>query len=119
MAQPPIKDLILRSPAGSSEVVTFSWPLQFGTGADKHDNGLDIIETIKFVCNDIPGIKSAFEETQFHEIDTACFKTMTNLVDKFNKAVDSIVNLVSHSRIIFSHPIKTMIFSGKRDITAN
>ncbi|KAL5274114.1 DOT1L family protein [Megaselia abdita] len=93
MAQPPIKDLILRSPAGSSEVVTFSWPLQFGTGADKHDNGLDIIETIKFVCNDIPGIKSAFEETQFHEIDTACFKTMTNLVEKFNKAVDSIVNL--------------------------
>lgn len=94
MAQPPIKDLIMRSPAGSSEVVTFSWPLQFGTGADKHDNGLDIIETIKFVCNDIPGIKSAFEETKFHEIDTACFKTMTNLVDKFNKAVDSIVNLV-------------------------
>lgn len=118
MAQPPVKDLILRSPAGSVEVVTFSWPLQFGTGVDKHDNGLDIIETIKYVCNDIPGIKSAFEETKFHEIDTACFKTMTNLVDKFNKAVDSIVQLVSLQQIYLNYKNVLDLLLGKRNITA-
>ncbi|XP_055853121.1 histone-lysine N-methyltransferase, H3 lysine-79 specific isoform X2 [Episyrphus balteatus] len=93
MATPQVKDLVLRSPAGSSEVVTFSWPLQIGHGQDKHDNGIDIIDTIKFVCEELPGISSAFEEVNLNSIDTACYKTMTNLVDRFNKAVDSIVAL--------------------------
>ncbi|XP_055906629.1 histone-lysine N-methyltransferase, H3 lysine-79 specific isoform X2 [Eupeodes corollae] len=93
MATPQVKDLVLRSPAGSSEVVTFSWPLQIGHGQDKHDNGIDIIDTIKFVCEELPGISSAFEEVNLNNIDTACYKTMTNLVDRFNKAVDSIVAL--------------------------
>ncbi|CAD6995751.1 unnamed protein product [Ceratitis capitata] len=93
MATPQVKDLVLRSPAGSSEVVTFSWPLQVGSGQDKHDNGIDIIDTIKFVCEELPSISSAFEEINLNHIDTACYKTMTNLVDRFNKAVDSIVAL--------------------------
>ena len=95
MATPQVKDLVLRSPAGSSEVLTFSWPLQVGTGQDRHDNGIDIIDTIKFVCDELPSISSAFEEINLNHIDTACYKTMTNLVDRFNKAVDSIVALVS------------------------
>ncbi|XP_037954058.1 histone-lysine N-methyltransferase, H3 lysine-79 specific isoform X2 [Teleopsis dalmanni] len=93
MATPQVKDLVLRSPAGSSEVVTYTWPLQVGSGQDKHDNGIDIIDTIKFVCDDLPSISSAFEEINLNQIDTACYKTMTNLVDRFNKAVDSIVAL--------------------------
>ncbi|XP_017046621.1 histone-lysine N-methyltransferase, H3 lysine-79 specific isoform X2 [Drosophila ficusphila] len=93
MATPQVKDLVLRSPAGSSEVITFAWPLQIGHGQDKHDNGIDIIDTIKFVCDELPSMSSAFEETNLHQIDTACYKTMTGLVDRFNKAVDSIVAL--------------------------
>ncbi|XP_018787972.1 PREDICTED: histone-lysine N-methyltransferase, H3 lysine-79 specific [Bactrocera latifrons] len=93
MATPQVKDLVLRSPAGSSEVITFAWPLQVGSGQDKHDNGIDIIDTIKFVCEELPSISSAFEEINLNQIDTACYKTMTNLVDRFNKAVDSIVAL--------------------------
>ncbi|XP_054081833.1 histone-lysine N-methyltransferase, H3 lysine-79 specific isoform X2 [Zeugodacus cucurbitae] len=93
MATPQVKDLVLRSPAGSSEVITFAWPLQVGSGQDKHDNGIDIIDTIKFVCEELPSISSAFEEINLNHIDTACYKTMTNLVDRFNKAVDSIVAL--------------------------
>lgn len=95
MATPQVKDLVLRSPAGSSEVLTFTWPLQIGTGQDRHDNGIDIIDTIKFVCDELPSLSSAFEEINLNKIDTACYKTMTNLVDRFNKAVDSIVALVS------------------------
>lgn len=95
MATPQVKDLVLRSPAGSNEVITFSWPLQVGSGQDRHDNGIDIIDTIKFVCDELPSISSAFEEINLHKIDTACYKTMTNLVDRFNKAVDSIVALVN------------------------
>uniref|UniRef100_A0A1A9ZHW9 Histone-lysine N-methyltransferase, H3 lysine-79 specific n=1 Tax=Glossina pallidipes TaxID=7398 RepID=A0A1A9ZHW9_GLOPL len=93
MATPQVKDLVLRSPAGSSEVITFTWPLQVGSGQDRHDNGIDIIDTIKFVCDELPSISSAFEEINLNKIDTACYKTMTNLVDRFNKAVDSIVAL--------------------------
>lgn len=95
MATPQVKDLVLRSPAGSSDVISFAWPLQIGHGQDKHDNGIDIIDTIKFVCDELPSMSSAFEETNLHQIDTACYKTMTGLVDRFNKAVDSIVALVS------------------------
>lgn len=95
MATPQVKDLVLRSPAGSSDTITFAWPLQIGHGQDKHDNGIDIIDTIKFVCDELPSISSAFEEINLNHIDTACYKTMTNLVDRFNKAVDSIVALVS------------------------
>ncbi|KAL9895403.1 histone-lysine N-methyltransferase, H3 lysine-79 specific isoform X2 [Glossina fuscipes] len=93
MATPQVKDLVLRSPAGSSEVITFTWPLQVGSGQDRHDNGIDIIDTIKFVCDELPSMSSAFEEINLNKIDTACYKTMTNLVDRFNKAVDSIVAL--------------------------
>ncbi|KAH8318764.1 hypothetical protein KR074_005696 [Drosophila pseudoananassae] len=93
MATPQVKDLVLRSPAGSSDVITFAWPLQIGHGQDKHDNGIDIIDTIKFVCDELPSMSSAFEETNLNQIDTACYKTMTGLVDRFNKAVDSIVAL--------------------------
>lgn len=102
MATPQVKDLVLRSPAGSSEVITFAWPLQVGSGQDKHDNGIDIIDTIKFVCEELPSISSAFEEINLNQIDTACYKTMTNLVDRFNKAVDSIVALVSSANIYIS-----------------
>ncbi|ALC45429.1 gpp [Drosophila busckii] len=93
MATPQVKDLVLRSPAGSSDLITFAWPLQVGHGQDKHDNGIDILDTIKFVCDELPSISSAFEEINLNHIDTACYKTMTNLVDRFNKAVDSIVAL--------------------------
>ena len=100
MATPQVKDLLLRSPAGA-DVITYSWPLQSGTGSDKHDNGVDIIETIRFVCEDIPEIRSAFEEINFNELDTACYKTMTQFVERFNKAIDSILSLVSN----FNSPI--------------
>ncbi|XP_022223697.2 histone-lysine N-methyltransferase, H3 lysine-79 specific isoform X2 [Drosophila obscura] len=93
MATPQVKDLVLRSPSGSPETIAYAWPLQIGHGQDKHDNGIDIIDTIKFVCDDLPSIQSAFEEINLNQIDTACYKTMTNLVDRFNKAVDSIVAL--------------------------
>jgi len=102
MATPQVKDLVLRSPAGSSDVISFAWPLQIGHGQDKHDNGIDIIDTIKFVCDELPSMSSAFEETNLHQIDTACYKTMTGLVDRFNKAVDSIVALVSAFFFILS-----------------
>ncbi|KAL7724225.1 hypothetical protein ACLKA6_007792 [Drosophila palustris] len=101
MTTPQVKDLVLRSPAGSSDTITFAWPLQIGHGQDKHDNGIDIIDAFKFVCDELPSISSAFEEINLNHIDTACYKNMTNLVDRFNKAVDSIVVLYR----LPNHPI--------------
>lgn len=92
MATPQVKDLVLRSPAGGEDV-TYTWPLQIGSGADRHDNGIDIIETIRHVCEDIPEINSAFESFSFNDVDTTCHKAMTLLVDRFNKTVEQIREL--------------------------
>lgn len=88
------KDFKLHSPAGA-EPILYTWPLQTGTGSDKHDSGLDIVDTIKWVCEDMPEIKSAMEETQMHDIDTSCYMTMKTICDRFNKAIDSVAALVS------------------------
>lgn len=94
MAGSDKRDLKLNSPAGG-EPLSYSWPLQTGTGSDKHDNGLDIVDTIRWVCVDLPEIQPAFETVRFADIDTANYEDMRDLCDRYNKAVDSVLTLVS------------------------
>lgn len=91
-------DLKLSSPAGS-EPILYAWPLQTGTGSDKHDNGIDILDTIKWVCEDMPEIRSAMEDVPFHEVDTANYGAMRSICDRFNKAIDSVAQLVNILRL--------------------
>lgn len=86
------KDLKLHSPS-DGEPFVYKWPLSVGIGPDKHDSGLEIIETIRLVCEDIPEIKSSFEDIVFSEIDTSDYDAMKNFCDKFNKSIDSIKSL--------------------------
>lgn len=87
------KDLKLNSPAGA-EALTYKWPLQTGTGSDKHDSGLDIVDTIRWVCDDLPEIQPAFETVRFGDIDTTNYDEMKDLCDRYNRAIDSILSLV-------------------------
>lgn len=89
-----MQDLKLNSPAGAEPFV-YTWPLQTGSGSDKHDHGIDICDTIKFVCEDMPEIKSAMEDIMFHELDTTDYPAMKAVCDRFNKAIDSVAALVS------------------------
>lgn len=86
------KDLKLHSPAGAEPFV-YKWPLSVGIGPDKHDSGVEIIETVRLVCEDIPEIKSSLDEIDFTEIDTSDYDTMRNFCDTFNKAIDSVKGL--------------------------
>lgn len=89
----PQKELKLNSPAGS-EFMSYSWPLQTGSGSDAHDGGVDIVDTIKWVCEDVPEIKAALENCKFNDIDTGCYESMSSLCERYNKAIDSVTALV-------------------------
>lgn len=88
------KALQLHSPAGV-EPMSYTWPLRSGSGADIHDNGLDIMDTIKWVCDDVPEIKAALEDLRMHEIDTGSYEAMYDMCDLYNRAIDSVTALVS------------------------
>lgn len=92
MSQHP--NLKLHSPAGV-EPMSYKWPLQVGAGAALHDYGIEILDTIKYVCDDMPEIYASLEHIQMHEVDTTCYDSMRSVVDTYNKAIDSVLSLVS------------------------
>lgn len=94
MALPNNLDLKLSSPAGV-EPMTYSWPLQTGSGSDVHDNGMDILDTIKWVCDDVPEIKAAMNDLQINDIDTGSYEAMKGMCEIFNRAIDKVAELVS------------------------
>ncbi|XP_071522598.1 histone-lysine N-methyltransferase, H3 lysine-79 specific isoform X2 [Panulirus ornatus] len=85
-------DLKLHSPAGV-EAITFQWPLTSGSGSDKHDGAYEIVETIRWVCEDIPELKRAMEVNILSDYDTRSYDSMRQLCDKYNRAIDSVLQL--------------------------
>ncbi|XP_069362021.1 histone-lysine N-methyltransferase, H3 lysine-79 specific isoform X1 [Maniola hyperantus] len=85
-------DLRLHSPAGAEPVV-YTWPLTSGHGSDKHDGALEIVETIRWVCDDLPEMKGALEKNILSDYDTHSYDSMRALCDRFNRAIDSVVAL--------------------------
>lgn len=112
------KDLKLNSPAGA-DALTYKWPLQTGTGSDKHDSGLDIVDTIRWVCDDLPEIQPAFETVRFGDIDTTSYEEMKDLCDRYNRAIDSILSLVSRLWFMKTKAeLNFHYFLGKGNFTA-
>ncbi|XP_026758650.2 histone-lysine N-methyltransferase, H3 lysine-79 specific isoform X1 [Galleria mellonella] len=85
-------DLRLHSPAGAEPVV-YTWPLTSGHGSDKHDGALEIVETIRWVCDDLPEMKAALENNILCDYDTHSYESMRALCDRFNRVIDSVVAL--------------------------
>ncbi|GAB0100031.1 Histone-lysine N-methyltransferase, H3 lysine-79 specific [Sergentomyia squamirostris] len=84
------KSLMLQSPAGGEPLV-YSWPLQIGTGADRHDCGIDIVDTIRWVFEDIGRSKEGAEHINYAEVRTTCFDSMTKLCETYNKVIQRII----------------------------
>ncbi|XP_035277480.1 histone-lysine N-methyltransferase, H3 lysine-79 specific-like, partial [Anguilla anguilla] len=83
-------ELKLKSPVGA-EPASYPWPLPV---YDKHhDAAQEIIETIRWVCEEIPDLKLAMENYVLIDYDTKCFESMQRLCDKYNRAIDSIHQL--------------------------
>lgn len=87
-------DFELHSPVGSG-TLKYWWPLTTGTGTDRHDAGQDIIDTIRWVCEEMPEIRVALENVTFHEIDTQNYEKMKAFCEQYNRAIDNVVALVS------------------------
>ncbi|KAJ3639303.1 hypothetical protein Zmor_002668 [Zophobas morio] len=85
-------ELKLHSPAGA-EPVLYTWPLTSGRGNDKHDGALEIVETIRWVCEDLPELKLPLENNVLCDYNTKDYESMKNLCDRFNRAIDSVVAL--------------------------
>lgn len=83
-------ELRLHSPAGADPVV-YHWPLTSGTGSDKHDGAIEIIDTIRWVAEDFPELKQPLDNTILHEYDTRSFESMRDVCDKFNRAIDGLL----------------------------
>nr|XP_028694505.1 histone-lysine N-methyltransferase, H3 lysine-79 specific isoform X1 [Macaca mulatta] len=64
-----------------------------GLGDKHHDAAHEIIETIRWVCEEIPDLKLAMENYVLIDYDTKSFESMQRLCDKYNRAIDSIHQL--------------------------
>ncbi|XP_023228759.1 uncharacterized protein LOC111629121 [Centruroides sculpturatus] len=83
-------ELRLHSPAGGEPAV-YQWPL---STSDKHDGAIEIVETIRWVCEDFPELKLAMENYVLHDYDTKSYESMKTLCEKYNRAIDSVLQLV-------------------------
>lgn len=84
------------------DAIYYKWPLQTGSGA-AHDSGIEILDAIRWVCEDMPEIKAALEHITLTEVDTTCYDSMRNVCDTYNKAIDSVASLVS--QIYIQNPL--------------
>ncbi|XP_015280553.1 PREDICTED: histone-lysine N-methyltransferase, H3 lysine-79 specific [Gekko japonicus] len=92
-------ELRLKSPVGAEPAV-YPWPLpvyisffRSSPGDKHHDAAHEIIETIRWVCEEIPDLKLAMENYVLIDYDTKSFESMQRLCDKYNRAIDSIHQL--------------------------
>ncbi|KAL0132967.1 hypothetical protein PUN28_000591 [Cardiocondyla obscurior] len=85
-------ELRLHSPAGAEPIV-YQWPLTSGSGSDRHDGALDVIETMRWVCEDLPDLKLPLENNVLCNYNPRDYESMKSLCDRFNRAIDSLVQL--------------------------
>ncbi|XP_062968626.1 histone-lysine N-methyltransferase, H3 lysine-79 specific isoform X1 [Cynocephalus volans] len=93
-------------PLPTTDLLLSLWIGLFWTFHDKHhDAAHEIIETIRWVCEEIPDLKLAMENYVLIDYDTkrrsrpclslafSSFESMQRLCDKYNRAIDSIHQL--------------------------
>ncbi len=82
-------ELRLHSPAGA-ETAVYTWPLQH---TDKNDGANEIVDTIKWVCDDIPELMAAMQKNVLNDFDAKCYESMHTLCEKYNRAIDAVRQL--------------------------
>ncbi|XP_059477589.1 histone-lysine N-methyltransferase, H3 lysine-79 specific isoform X2 [Neocloeon triangulifer] len=86
------QELVLHSPVGADPAV-YHWPLTSGRGADKHDGAIEILETIRWACKELPDLKLPLENNILKDYDTRSFESMKGLCDRYNRAIDEFLKL--------------------------
>lgn len=62
---------------------------------------MDVVETMRWVCDDLPDLKLPLENNILQNYDTRDYESMKGLCDRFNRAIDSLVQLVSGILFVF------------------
>ncbi|KAL4236947.1 Histone-lysine N-methyltransferase [Mactra antiquata] len=83
------KELKLHSPVGSDPVV-YTWPIP---SSDDKDGAQEIIDTIRLVSAEIPELEQALNKNILKNYDTNSYDSMKCLCDKYNRAIDSVLQL--------------------------
>ncbi|CAK8676134.1 unnamed protein product [Clavelina lepadiformis] len=95
--------LRLKSPAGAESAI-YKWPLP---KYDTRDGAFEIIDTIRWVCKDYPDLEMAMEKHILADYDTTNFESMKELCNKYNRAIESILQLwqgTSKSALLQTQP---------------
>ena len=77
------KELRLKSVAGAPDMV-YSWPLTVGKGSvkkgeDEHDQAVEILDTIRWVCEDQPELRGMMGDL-LHSYNKTSWESMHRLV---------------------------------------
>ncbi|XP_053394134.1 serine-rich adhesin for platelets-like isoform X4 [Mercenaria mercenaria] len=83
------KELKLHSPVGSEPVV-YTWPIP---SSDDKEGAQEIIDTIKLVSAEIPELEQALNRNILKNYDTTSYDSMKSLCEKYNRAIDSVLQL--------------------------
>lgn len=84
-----VQELKLKSPAGTEPMV-YTWPLH---KSDGRDEAAEIVETIRWVCEDFPELKLAVENYVLRDFDPQSYESMAKLCERYNRAIDGILQL--------------------------
>jgi len=88
------KELALKSINGAPDVV-YPWPLTVGKGncrgaEDEHDQAVEILDSIRWVCEDQPELKEMMGEL-LHSYNKTSWESMNKLVSTFNESVTKLL----------------------------
>jgi len=89
------KELALKSIAGAPDVV-YPWPLTVGKGncrgaEDEHDQAVEILDSIRWVCEDQPELKDMMGEL-LHSYNKTSWESMNKLVTTFNESITKLLS---------------------------
>lgn len=88
--------LNLNSPA-NGEPCIYHWPM----GNEKVDGALEIIEAIKWVCEDFPEMRLAIDNCILANCDIKSYESMRTVCERFNRVIDSLRQMVCIFSFIF------------------
>lgn len=87
VVEPSFADLELKSPA-FVESIFYKWPLESASS-------IEMLDVLRIVCEDLSVVKASLEHIVLDEVDTTCYKSMRDVCDTYNKAIDSLASEVS------------------------
>ncbi|XP_048255471.1 histone-lysine N-methyltransferase, H3 lysine-79 specific-like isoform X7 [Haliotis rufescens] len=83
------QELKLHSPAGAEPAV-YQWPIP---GSDGRDGAHEIIDTIRWVCEDFPELKQSMDPKLIQATDSKSYESLKHLCDTYNNNLDSALQL--------------------------